>query len=81
MFQIRPPGAVILSITQRMPRRGFGARLSVERAAGLSKRQILIWLFNLQKLDARLKRAPSDRGRQLMETTLLESLAGRYLSA
>ncbi len=55
------------------------AREYVERARRLKKRELLAWLFNLQKLDARLKRGPGGRERQLVETTLLASMRGQAL--
>lgn len=55
------------------------AREYVDRARSLKKRELLAWLFNLQKLDARLKRGPAGRERQLLETTLLASLRGQAL--
>jgi DNA polymerase III subunit delta len=55
------------------------AREYVERARRLKKRELLAWLFNLQKLDARLKRGPAGRERHLVETTLLASLRGQAL--
>ncbi len=55
------------------------AREYVERARGMKKRELLAWLFNLQKLDARLKRGPAGREDQLVETTLLASLRGQAL--
>ena len=64
-----------------LPLWGDRARDYVERAAELSKRDLLAWVFNLQKLDNQLKRIPEDRRRQLVETTFLESMAGRYLRA
>jgi DNA polymerase-3 subunit delta len=57
------------------------AREIVSRAGGLSKRELLAWLLNLQKLDARLKRGPAGRERELLETTLLASLRGQTLRA
>lgn len=53
----------------------------VARADRLSKRELLTWLLNLQKLDARLKRGPAGRERELFETTLLASLRGQALRA
>jgi DNA polymerase III subunit delta len=55
------------------------ARDYVERARRMKKRELLAWLFNLQKLDARLKRGPAGRERHLVETTLLASLRGQAL--
>jgi DNA polymerase-3 subunit delta len=57
------------------------AREIVARANSLSKRELLAWLLNLQKLDARLKRGPAGRERELLETTLLASLRGQTLRA
>lgn len=62
-----------------LPLWGGRARDYVERAARLKKRELLAWLFNLQKLDARLKRGPAGRERQLVESTLLASLQGQAI--
>ncbi len=62
-----------------LPLWGGRAREYVDRARQSDKREMLAWVFNLQKLDHLLKRNPAERGRQLMETTFLESMAGRYL--
>ncbi|MBN2170722.1 MAG: DNA polymerase III subunit delta [Candidatus Krumholzibacteriota bacterium] len=65
----------------RLPLWGGRAREYVERAGALSRRQLLAWLFNLQKLDLQVKRLPRESLPQLFATTLLESLAGRHLPA
>ncbi len=70
-----PPGQA----ASALPLWGGRAREYVDRARTLKKRELLAWLFNLQKLDARLKRGPAGRERQLVETTLLASLRGQAL--
>ena len=63
----------------RLPLWGGRAREYVARAGELSRRQLLAWLFNLQKLDLKVKRLPRESLPRAFETTLLESLAGRHL--
>ena len=53
----------------------------VARASRLSKRELLAWLLNLQKLDVRLKRGGAGQERELLEATLLASLRGQTLRA
>ena len=53
----------------------------VARASKLSKRELLAWLLNLQKLDVRLKRGGAGQARELLEATLLASLRGQTLRA
>ncbi len=62
-----------------LPLWGGRARDYVQRASSFRKRELLVWVFNLQKLDYRLKRSSAERAGPLMESTLLESMAGRYL--
>ncbi|MBM4118510.1 DNA polymerase III subunit delta [bacterium] len=73
----RSPGAAAAALGL-WPER---ARELVARAQGLSRRELLTWLLNLQKLDARLKRGPGGRDRQLLETAILASLRGQALRA
>jgi DNA polymerase III delta subunit len=56
------------------------SREIVSRAQSFKKRELLTWIFNLQKLDARLMRGPGGREQELVETTLLSSLRGEALS-
>ncbi len=53
----------------------------VARASKLSKRELLAWLLNLQKLDVRLKRGGAGQARELLEATLIASLRGQTLRA
>jgi DNA polymerase-3 subunit delta len=55
------------------------ARQVVDRARAMKKRELLTWILNLQKLDARLLRGAAALERELVETTLLASLRGEAL--
>ncbi|MDP6418640.1 MAG: DNA polymerase III subunit delta [Candidatus Krumholzibacteria bacterium] len=69
------------SVEKQMGLHPYLAKKTVARAQRGSRSLFLSWLLNLQKLDVRLKRSPEDRSRILMETYLLESLSGRFLSS
>lgn len=71
----RSPGAAAAALGL-WPER---AQELVARAQGLSRRELLTWILNLQKLDARLKRGPAGRDRQLFESAILASLHGQAL--
>lgn len=72
----RSPGAAAAALGVWPEQR---AREVVSRAEGLSRRELLTWILNLQKLDARLKRGPAGRDRQLVEAAILASLRGQAL--
>jgi len=72
-----PQGAVL----DRMGGHPFANRKAMERAGKSSRREILAWILNLQKLDAKLRRVNKHQRRMLMESTLLESISGRILSS
>jgi DNA polymerase III delta subunit len=55
------------------------AREYLTQAETMDRKNLLAWIFNLQKLDYRLKSGSHDRARELVEITILESMAGRYL--
>ena len=71
-----PPGAAL----ERMSGHPFANRKAMDRAMGSSRREILAWILNLQKLDLKLRRVDKSQKRTLMESTLLESLTGRILT-
>lgn len=71
----RSPGAAAAALGVYPER----AQELVARAQGLHRRELLTWILNLQKLDARLKRGPAGRDRQLFETAILASLRGQAL--
>ncbi|MCP4549130.1 MAG: DNA polymerase III subunit delta [bacterium] len=66
-------------VASALPTWGSRAREYVAQAGTMSRRHLLAWVFNLQKLDHKLKSSGHDRKRELVEITFLESMAGRYL--
>jgi DNA polymerase III subunit delta len=72
-----PQGAIL----DRMGGHPFANRKAMDRAGKSSRREILAWILNLQKLDSKLRRVNKRQGRMLMESTLLESISGRILTS